>query len=120
MYIKIALFCLMLIPGMSQAKQLSQTFKTNYKNFKVVKGYESLSKKGTISFKACSNCAENQFTITKKTVLSENGIDKPIEDLLKIQLSNKADHVLIQTNKFDQTVFYIEWGYPEGEEEGQE
>jgi hypothetical protein len=39
---------------------------------------------------------------------------------LKIQLSNKTDHVLVQVNKFDQSVFYIEWGYPEGEEEGQE
>jgi len=120
MYIKIALLCLMLIPGMSQAKQLSQTFKTDYKNFKVVKGYESLSKKGIISFKTCSNCTETQFTITQKTILAENGVAKPADELLKIQLSNKTDHVLVQVNKFDQSVFYIEWGYPEGEEEGQE
>lgn len=120
MHIKILILCLMLIPSMSQAKLLSQTFKTNHTNFKVVKGYESLSKRGTISFKTCGSCTENEFTITKKTVLAENGIEKPIEDLLKIKLSNKTDHVLVQVNKFDQSVFYIEWGYPEGEEEGQE
>jgi len=120
MFIRIALLCLMLVPAMAQAKQLSQTFRTDYDNFNVVKGYESLSKKGIISFKTCSNCTENQFSITKKTILAENGIDKPIEDLLQVTLSNRAEHVLVQVNKYTNSVFYIEWGYPEGEEEGLE
>lgn len=120
MFLRIALICLMLVPAMAQAKQLSQTFKTDYKNFNVVKGYENLTKKGIISFKTCSNCTEKQFIITKKTILAEDGIDKPIEDLLQVTLSNRAKHVLVQVNKETDSVFYIEWGYPEGEDEGQE
>lgn len=115
MYIKIVLLCLMLMPSISQAKQLSQTFKLNHNDLKVVKGFQDLTKQGIISFKACSNCIEQQFTLTNNTILAENGIAQPLEKLLKIKLSNKTKHVLVQVNKFNQSVFYIEWGYPEGE-----
>jgi hypothetical protein len=120
MLIRIILLCLMLVPAVSHAKQLSQTFKISHSNLKVIKGYDSLVNKGTISLKSCKSCEERKFILTSKTVLAENGFEKPIEDLLQIKLSNKTDHVLVQVNKFDQTVFYIEWGYPEGEDEGQE
>ena len=120
MLIRTILICLALAPLMAQAKQLSQTFKTNHSDLKVIKGYESLSNKGIISLKTCNSCEEKQFILTNKTILAENGLLQPIDDLLKIKLSNKPDHILVQVNKFDQSVFYIEWGYPEGEEEGQE
>lgn len=120
MYIKIALICLMLIPGISQAKQLSQTFKLTHSDLKIVKGYDSFTKQGTIRFKSCLSCIEQTFTLTKQTVFAENGITQPIENLLRVKLSNKTPHVLVQVNKYDESVFYIEWGYPEGEDGSQE
>ena len=120
MLIRIILICLALAPSFSQAKQLSHTFKTDYKNFKVVKGYDDFSKQGKVSLKTCPTCLDKVFILNNKTILAENGFNKPIEDLLKITLSNKAKHVLLQVNKYTNTVFYIEWGYPEGEKEGQE
>lgn len=120
MFIKTLLVCLLLIPTISQAKQLSHTYKTTYKNFKVVKGYDTLTKQGKISLKVCRTCPEEIFTISKKTVFAENGFEKSINELLQTTLSNKAKHVLVQVNKYTNSVFYIEWGYPEGEQEDSE
>ncbi len=120
MLIRIILICLALMPSISQAKQLSHTYKTTYSNFKVVKGYDTFSKQGTISLKPCSTCIAKQFTISKKTFLAENGLEKPIENLLQVTLANKTKHVLVQVNKYTNSVYYIEWGYPEGESEDSE
>lgn len=120
MLIRIILLCLALIPAVSQAKQLSHTYKTTYSNFNVIKGYEHFSKQGKVSLKPCSSCAKKTFTITKKTLLAENGLERPIEDLLQVTLSNRAKHVLVQVNKYTNSVYYIEWGYPEGESEDSE
>lgn len=120
MLIRTIIMCLMLIPSISQAKQLSHTYKTTYSNFKVVKGYDTFSQQGVISLQPCSTCPAKQFTISKKTFLSHKGLEQPIEKLLQVTLTNKAKHVLVQVNKYTNSVYYIEWGYPEGESEDSE
>jgi t-SNARE complex subunit (syntaxin) len=117
---RILLICFLLVPALSQAKQLSQTFDVQYQNFKIIKSYDKFSKKGLISIKSCISCPERKLEIIEKTILAENGIEKPLEELLKIKLSNSAKHILVQANKYTQEIFYIEWGYPKGEEEGSE
>lgn len=120
MFLRIILLCFMFTPALSQAKQLSHTYKSTYSNFKVIKGFDNLTQKGKVSLKPCPTCAERVFTITAKTFLAENGVEKPIDKLLEITLKNKTKHVLIQVNKFTDSVYYIEWGYPEGETEDSE
>lgn len=120
MLIRLLCFCLLLLPSLSQSKQLSHTYKINHTQFKVLKSYDSFSKQGKVRIKTCSSCPEKIFTLTEKTILAKNGIATPLEDLLKVTLAQSAKHILIQVNKFDQSVFYIEWGYPEGEMEGLE
>ena len=120
MIIRLFLIAAILLPAIAQAKQISQTFKLSHHQFSVIKSYDSFSKKGVISFQTCRSCPEKNYSLNNKTVLAENGIVRPIEDLLEVTLSNSAKHILVQTNKFDESVFYIEWGYPQGEEEGLE
>lgn len=120
MLIRFLCICLVLLPALSQAKQLSHTYKINHTQLKVLKKYDSYSKQGKIKVKTCSSCQEKVFTLTEKTILAKNGIATPLEDFLKVTLGQSATHILIQVNKFDQSVFYIEWGYPEGEMEGLE
>lgn len=115
MLIRIIFLCIALMPSLTQAKQLSHTYKTTHSNFKVIKGYDSFSKQGKISLKPCPSCDEQQFTLHENTYLAENGVQVSLEDLMKISLVNKSDHILVQVNKFNHKVYYIEWGYPEGE-----
>jgi hypothetical protein len=120
MITRLLLIAAILLPAISQAKQLSQTFKVSHHQFSIIKSYDSFSKRGTISLKTCQSCPEKSYSLSNKTVLADNGIVRPIEDLLEVTLSNPAKHILVQTHKFDASVFYIEWGYPQGEEEGLE
>jgi hypothetical protein len=120
MFIRLLLMATLLVPAFAQAKQISQLFKVSHQQFSVVKSYDAFSKKGTISLKTCPTCPLQFFTLSPKTVLADNGKVRPIEDLLEVTLSNSAKHILVQTHKFDQSVFYIEWGYPHGEQEGTE
>lgn len=120
MLIRIILLCIALMPALTQAKQLSHTYKTTHSNFKVIKGYDSFSKQGKISLKTCPSCEDKVFTIHKNTFFAENGFEKSIEDLMQVTLSNKSKHVLVQVNKYTNSVYYIEWGYPEGEPEDSE
>lgn len=117
MLLRILLMCLVLTPSLALSKQVSHTYKTTYSNFKVIKGYDSFTKQGKISLKPCPSCEEKVFITHKNTFLAENGYEKPIEDLMKITLSNRSQHVLVQVNKYNNKVYYIEWGYPEGEPE---
>lgn len=120
MLIRIILLCIALTPSLALAKQLSHTYKTTHSNFKLIKGYDSFSKQGKISLKPCPSCEAKVFFIHEKTFLAENGLEKPIEDLMQVTLSNRSKHVLVQVNKYTNSVYYIEWGYPEGEPEDSE
>ncbi len=117
MLIRTLLLCLALTPSLALAKQLSHTYKTTSSNFNIVKSYDRFSKQGIISLKPCPSCQKQEFTLHENTYLAENGSQKPLEDLMKISLANKSEHILVQVNKYNQKVFYIEWGYPEGEPE---
>lgn len=120
MLIRTLLLWLALTPSLALAKQLSHTYKTTYSNFNLVKSYDRFSKQGIISLKPCPSCQKQEFTLHENTYLAENGSQKPLEDLMQIRLSNKSDHILVQVNKFTNAIYYIEWGYPEGEPEDSE
>lgn len=120
MLIRILILCFAVIPSLVGAKQLSHTYKTHHANFNLIKSYDRFSKQGIISLKPCPTCEEQQFTLHANTYLAENGVQVALEDLMKISLANKSDHILVQINKYNKKVYYIEWGYPEGEPEDSE
>lgn len=110
------IFLLLILSTTVYSKQISRSYKIDHSNISVIKGYDTLTKRGEIAIKLCASCPQKSFTLTDKSHLLENGIEQPIRDLLKVKLSNPSNYVLVQVNTRDNTVYFIEWGFPKGEE----
>lgn len=104
------MLCMLGLPILSQAKQITYNLLTDSSNIKVIKNYSTVLKSGKIKAALCLDCEPQEFQLNEQSRLLLHGKRVPLEQLLKASLQYKEKDIRIQYYQHTMLVNYIEWG----------